>query len=301
MARFWSRSSPEHRRSTFDYIRDLRRELPQRFPDLTFSFTSRRTSSARFSISACRRPSTSNWSAKIAPPITRSRAGSPNGSSSVPGAVDVHVHQVVAAPAAADQRRPRAGRRRSASRSATWRIAAGLVRFEQRSSAELLAQPAKRRQLPGRRADTPVPDRFRRRLATGSRSRAAGGSAQQLLANLATSERGTTATVATTTTSSPSSTSTRACRTATWAAPRATSDVSDATSKKTCRAARSIDRARSGREHDRPHLPVWPPACSLPSCWSTADGGELSVLARSLHHHYRAARRSRRHRVDRCS
>ena len=29
---------PEHRRPTFDYIRELRRKLPQEFPNLTFFY-----------------------------------------------------------------------------------------------------------------------------------------------------------------------------------------------------------------------------------------------------------------------
>src|SRR6266480_2777174 len=89
---------PGHRRSTFDYIRTLRRELPQRFPDLVFFYQPADIVSqilnfglpAPVDIQLVGQNRGANYALarRVAERIER-----------VPGLTDVHVHQVVAAPA----------------------------------------------------------------------------------------------------------------------------------------------------------------------------------------------------------
>jgi len=186
---------PEHRRSTFDYIRALRRELPQRFPDLVFFYQPADIVSqilnfglpAPIDIQLVGQNRAANYALarRVAERIER-----------VPGLTDVHVHQVVAAPAL---------------RINVDRVRAAQIGISQRDVANsLLASLASSSdqapnfwlnpqngvsyrvavQTPQYRIDSV--DALQREPIG-----AAGGSAQQLLANLATLERGSTVTVAT--------------------------------------------------------------------------------------------------------
>ena len=186
---------PGHRRSTFDYIRALRRELPQRFPDLVFFYQPADIVSqilnfglpAPIDIQLVGQNRTANYALarRVAERIER-----------VPGLTDVHVHQVVAAPAL---------------RINVDRVRAAQIGISQRDVANsLLASLASSSdqapnfwlnpqngvsyrvavQTPQYRIDSV--DALQREPIG-----AAGGSAQQLLANLATLERGSTVTVAT--------------------------------------------------------------------------------------------------------
>ena len=88
---------PDHQRSTFDYMREIRRKLPQEFPQLTFFYQPADIVSqilnfglpAPIDIQLVGQNRTANFAAanRIAAQISR-----------VPGLVDVHVHQVVSAP-----------------------------------------------------------------------------------------------------------------------------------------------------------------------------------------------------------
>jgi len=186
---------PGHRRSTFDYIRALRRELPQRFPDLVFFYQPADIVSqilnfglpAPIDIQLVGQNRAANYALarRVAERIER-----------VPGLTDVHVHQVVAAPAL---------------RINVDRVRAAQIGISQRDVANsLLASLASSSdqapnfwlnpqngvsyrvavQTPQYRIDSV--DALQREPIG-----AAGGSAQQLLANLATLERGSTVTVAT--------------------------------------------------------------------------------------------------------
>ena len=185
---------PGHRRSTFDYIRALRRELPQRFPDLVFFYQPADIVSqilnfglpAPIDIQLVGQNRAANYALarRVAERIER-----------VPGLTDVHVHQVVAAPAL---------------RINVDRVRAAQIGISQRDVANsLLASLASSSdqapnfwlnpqngvsyrvavQTPQYRIDSV--DALQREPIG-----AAGGSAQQLLANLATLERGSTVTVA---------------------------------------------------------------------------------------------------------
>ena len=89
---------PERRRSTFDYIRELRRKLPEEYPDLTFFFQPADIVSqilnfglpAPIDIQLVGQNRAANYALarRIAEQIDR-----------VPGMTDVHVHQVISAPA----------------------------------------------------------------------------------------------------------------------------------------------------------------------------------------------------------
>ena len=89
---------PEHRRPTFDYIRELRRRLPQEFPNLTFFYQPADIVSqilnfglpAPIDIQLVGQNRAVNYEIanQVAQRISR-----------VPGLVDVHVHQITAAPA----------------------------------------------------------------------------------------------------------------------------------------------------------------------------------------------------------
>jgi multidrug efflux pump subunit AcrB len=89
---------PEHRRSTFDYIRELRRKLPQEFPNLTFFYQPADIVSqilnfglpAPIDIQVVGQNRAANFALarRIADNVM-----------SVPGLTDVHLHQVVSAPA----------------------------------------------------------------------------------------------------------------------------------------------------------------------------------------------------------
>jgi CzcA family heavy metal efflux pump len=89
---------PEHQRSTFDYISELRRKLPQEFPELIFFYQPADIVSqilnfglpAPIDIQLVGQNRAANYAIarRIAERISR-----------VPGLVDVHVHQVIAAPA----------------------------------------------------------------------------------------------------------------------------------------------------------------------------------------------------------
>src|SRR5258705_7240168 len=186
---------PGHRRSTFDYIRALRRELPQRFPDLVFFYQPADIVSqilnfglpAPIDIQLVGQNRAANYALarRVAERIER-----------VPGLTDVHVHQVVAAPAL---------------RINVDRVRAAQIGISQRDVANsLLASLASSSdqapnfwlnpqngvsyrvavQTPQYRIDSV--DALQREPIG-----AAGSSAQQLLANLATLERGSTVTVAT--------------------------------------------------------------------------------------------------------
>ena len=186
---------PGHRRSTFDYIRALRRELPQRFPDLVFFYQPADIVSqilnfglpAPIDIQLVGQNRAANYA------LARRVAERIEG---VPGLTDVHVHQVVAAPAL---------------RINVDRVRAAQIGISQRDVANsLLASLASSSdqapnfwlnpqngvsyrvavQTPQYRIDSV--DALQREPIG-----AAGGSAQQLLANLATLERGSTVTVAT--------------------------------------------------------------------------------------------------------
>src|ERR1051325_4171224 len=89
---------PEHQRSTFDYVSELRRTLPEEFPSLTFFYQPADIVSqilnfglpAPIDIQLIGQNRTANYA--LARDIAQRV-------SAVPGMVDVHVHQVIAAPA----------------------------------------------------------------------------------------------------------------------------------------------------------------------------------------------------------
>ena len=185
---------PEHRRSTFDYIRELRRKLPQEFPNLTFFYQPADIVSqilnfglpAPIDIQLIGQDRAANYAiaSRIAERISR-----------VPGLVDVHVHQVVAAPAL----RVNVDRTRAVQVGITQRDVANSLLASLASSSDqapnFWLNPQNgvsyrvAVQTPQYRIDS-IDALQREPIAP------AGANTQQLLTNLASFERGTTVTVA---------------------------------------------------------------------------------------------------------
>ena len=186
---------PNHRRSTFEYIRELRRRLPEEYPNLTFFYQPADIVSqilnfglpAPIDIQLVGQNRTANYALarEIAARIDR-----------VPGLVDVHVHQVVTAPAL---------------KVNVDRIRAAQVGISQRDVANsLLASLASSNdQAPNFWLNPQNGVSYRVAVQTPQYQidsidalerepiGEAGANAQQLLANLASLERASTVTVAT--------------------------------------------------------------------------------------------------------
>jgi len=185
---------PERRRSTFDYISEMRRKLPQEFPNLTFFYQPADIVSqilnfglpAPIDIQLVGQNRAANYviAGRIAERISR-----------VPGLVDVHVHQVIAAPAL----RVNVDRTRAVQVGVTQRDVANSLLASLASSSDqapnFWLNPQNgvsyrvAVQTPQYRIDS-IDALQREPIAP------AGAPATQLLTNLASFERGTTTTVA---------------------------------------------------------------------------------------------------------
>ena len=156
--------NPEHHSSTWQYVKELRQRLNAQFPHVTFFFQPADIVSqilnfglpAPIDIQVVGRDLQANYA--IAKQIEARVAR-------IPGAVDVHVHQIVDAP----QLFVNVDRTRAAQMGLTQRDVANNLLVSLSSSGQtapkLLAQPPKRRELPRRRPDAPVQNRFHRRAA----------------------------------------------------------------------------------------------------------------------------------------
>ena len=185
---------PEHQRSTFDYIREMRQKLPREFPNLTFFYQPADIVSqilnfglpAPIDIQLIGQNRAANYA--IARRIAE-RIGD------VPGLVDVHVHQVIAAPAL----QVNVDRTRAVQVGITQRDVANSLLASLASSSDqapnFWLNPQNgvsyrvAVQTPQYRIDS-IDALQREPIA------AAGGNTPQLLTNLASLERGTTVTVA---------------------------------------------------------------------------------------------------------
>ena len=218
----------------------------------------------------------------------------------IPGAVDVHLHQVMDYPELRvnvdrDARRPD---RPDAARRG--QQPAHLAELERPGGAQLLAEPGQRRQLQRRRADAAVPHRLlrragadadRRRLA--ARSAAAAGQPRRLSSAAARWRSSTTTTCSRCSTCSPTSRAATSGRVARDVDRHRRRDRSAS-----CPGASSSTCAGRWRPWNRPSrgLGLGPDLRRGPGL--PADGGQLPVLARSVHHHDGAAGRAGRHRLD---
>ena len=185
---------PERRRSTFEYISEMRRKLPREFPSLTFFYQPADIVSqilnfglpAPIDIQLVGQNRAANYAiaGNIAERLNR-----------VPGLVDVHVHQVIAAPAL----RVNVDRTRAVQVGITQRDVANSLLASLASSSDqapnFWLNPQNgvsyrvAVQTPQYRIDS-IDALQREPIAP------AGANAQQLLTNLASFERGTTTTVA---------------------------------------------------------------------------------------------------------
>jgi CzcA family heavy metal efflux pump len=185
---------PSHQRSTFDYIRELRRKLPREFPNLTFFYQPADIVSqilnfglpAPIDIQLIGQNRDANYgiARRIAEQISR-----------LPGLVDVHVHQVVAAPAL----RINVDRTRAVEVGITQRDVANSLLASLASSSDQAPNFWLNPQNGVSYRVAVQTPQYRIDSIDALQSEpiaAAGGNAPQLLTNLASLERGTTVTVA---------------------------------------------------------------------------------------------------------
>ena len=186
---------PEHRRSTFDYVAELRRKLPLEYPNLTFFYQPADIVSqilnfglpAPIDIQLVGQNRAANYrlARRIAQQVDR-----------IPGLTDVHVHQVISAPALKiDVDRVRAAQVGISQRDVANSLLASLASSsDQAPNFWLNPQNGVSYrvavQTPQYRIDSI--DALAREPIDGS-----GGNAQQLLANLISFQRASTVTVAT--------------------------------------------------------------------------------------------------------
>jgi len=185
---------PEHQRSTFDYVREMRRKLPREFPNLTFFYQPADIVSqilnfglpAPIDIQLIGQNRAANYALarRIAERI-----------SEVPGLVDVHVHQVVAAPAL----RVNVDRTRAVEVGITQRDVANSLLASLASSSDQAPNYWLNPQNGVSYRVVVQTPQYRMDSIDALQSEpitAGGGNAPQLLTNLATLERGATVTVA---------------------------------------------------------------------------------------------------------
>ena len=253
-----------------DYIAELRRELPQRFPELTFYFQPADIVSQILNFGL---PAPIDIQIAGIEPQEELRDGdarSPSDIKQIPGVADVHLHQVMNVPEAAHRGRPDAGPAARADAAGRGQQRAGVAVRQRPGAAELLGRSEQRHLVPGRDAhadlqastastpSTRMPltahARPGRRSCWRTSPRSSAASTPEVV-NHPTSSRSTTST--------PTS---RAATSAAWPA-RSTSVLAEYRGQ--AGAGQHDHDARPGGEHASRRSCGWAWASSSPRCWST--------------------------------